>query len=194
MAVIPITPSTYTFRASPKSTFTPLFTADRSVTWSSTDGAPFPLIATAASLGSIPNRTQTIILTGTSGADSGTATISVYGTFPVQPHYNYSLDIDNKTLASYSEDGTAEFRKKGKLRRIWQLSFLKSPTSDWTLIRDFWNNHEKHIPFYYQDIAVQESIGGVETPVLRLVTFDSGLKVVPNGPDAFTINIVLREF
>ncbi len=192
MAVIPITPNGTTLRYRTVA-FTQFFTADRSVTWSASLGATLAPATGPSTTVTVPNKTQTITVNAVSGADTGAVALQVYGTWPVHPHYGYEVGFDNKTLSSYDEDGGAIFVVKGKVRRSWSLSFNNIPSTDWQLIRDFWLFHQKHIPFYYEDIAMLEKVAGVETPTLRLVTADSGPKVIIAGPDRYNVTIVLRE-
>ena len=192
MADIPITPLAATARYIGIDSFQ-LFTADRVVTWSASGGA---IVSPGVGLSTsvlFPNKSQDIVVDAVSGADSGSALLTAVATFPVQPHYGYEISLDNKTLASYAEDGTAVFRKKGSTKRIWKLQFLNVTAADWTLLREFWLWHEKHVKFYYEDVAVPELVGGVETSTLRLVTFDAGLNVSVAGPYRYNITTVVRE-
>lgn len=192
MANIPISPLSATKRYQ-TTDHTQLFTADRPVNWSVTGGAVVQPSTGVGTIVTFPNRTQTVIVMGVSGADSGTASLITFGTWPVFPHFGGEVDIDDKVVASYAEDGSAVFRRKGGVKLAWSLGFNNIPATDWQLIRDFWNFHRKDIPFYYEDIELLENIGAGEVPTLRLVTADSGLKVIEEGPDRFTVTVVLRQ-
>ncbi len=192
MANIPITPLSTTERYLP-SAHTQSFTADRSVTWSATGGATVAPSVGVSTVVTFPNRTQTIIVTGVSGPDSGSASLTVYGTWPVYPHLGYEVQLDNKTLVSYAEDGSAVFRRKGSTRRSWTLGFRNTTAEDWQLIREFWNFHQKDLPFYFDDLELLENVAGSEVPTTRLVTLDSGVKVTVTGPVLYDIDLVVRE-
>lgn len=193
MAVIPISPSSGTLRYTPSTTSFG-FAADRTVTWSANNGGSVSPGSGSSTVLTVPNFSQVVSISGISGSDAGSAPLTVWATFPVQPRFGYELDMDNKTLVSYSEDGTPVFRVKSGIRRSWQLQFPDTPQNEWRLIREFWNFHQKHIAFYYEDDEILENIGGVETPTLRLVTFDAGLKIIASGPDRYAITTVVREF
>lgn len=197
MAVIPlnVVTSPYRFNPTAPTVGRPVVTADRVVVWSANNGATVsPSSGSSVTTVTTLNRSQVVTIGAVSGADSGSIPVIVWGTWPVQPRFGYELALDNKTLASYAEDGSVVFAKKGPTRRSWKLSFPDIPEADWILIRDFWNWHEKHLPFYYEDLASQENVGGVEVPTLRLVTMDSGLSVTVAGPNRYNITVQLREF
>ncbi len=189
---IPITPVSATIIHNFPDNFEP-FSANQSVSWSANNGG----VVSSASGNStnliVPNKSQSITLTAIAGGDSGTAIATVYGQIPIQPHLGYEVTMDNRTLVSYAEDGTAVFRRKGPIRRSWQLAYRNTPQADMMLFRNFWNWHQKDIPFYYIDIILPENILGVETSTNRLVTFDSQLKVVVQGVDRFELSAVVRE-
>jgi hypothetical protein len=192
MATIPITPLSVTkiYRTTDN---TVSFVADRAVNWSASGGATVqPGFGTSTTV-FIPNKTQTIVVSAVSGADSGSASVFTYGIWPVFPHFGGEVSLDDKVLASYAEDGSAVFRRKGGPKFSWTLGFNNTPASDLRLIRDFWNYHRKDIPFYYEDLEFPENVGGVETTTLRLVTCDTGLKVVEEGPDRFTVSVTFRQ-
>jgi hypothetical protein len=195
MANIPLSATNNPYRYNPT---TPLVgrsvvTADRSVTWSANNGGLInPATGISTTLTAL-NRTLSVVVSAVSGADSGAITIQVYGTWPVQPHFGYEVAIDNKTLASPAEDGSMVYRRKGPIRLSWTLGFNNIPATEWELIRDFFNYHQKDIPFYYQDLGLNEDVATLETPILRLVTADSGPKVTVAGPDRYNITIVLRQ-
>jgi hypothetical protein len=112
------------------------------------------------------------------------ASLSIYATFPLQPHFGYDVDIDNKTLVSVAEDGTAVFRKKGGTKRSWTLQMPNRPATEYIALRDFWAFHEKTTEFYFYDLPLNE---------LVLVRFDSGLKVQPQNMNLINMSCVLRE-
>jgi hypothetical protein len=192
MALIPITPLSTTKRYA-VATKTQVFTADRSVTWSASGGATVQPAVGVSTTVSFPNKTQTVVVSAVSGGDSGNASLIVYGTWPVFPHFGYEVPFDDKTLVSYAEDGSAVFRRKGNVKLSWSLNFNNTPTEDLILMRDFWNHHRKDTPFYFEDLELPENVLGVELPTLKLVTADSGLRVVVEGPDRYTVSVSLKE-
>jgi hypothetical protein len=195
MADIPLVVVTSPYRYNPTSPLVgrPVVTAGVSVSWSVNNGATRSPTTGLSTTVTTLNRTHNVLVSAVNGADSGSATIVVYGTWPVQPHFGYEVAIDNKTAASYAEDGTGTYRRKGPVRLIWTLGFNNIPATEWELIRDFFNYHQKDIPFYYEDLGLMEDVATLETPILRLVTADSGPKVTVAGPDRYNITIVLRE-
>jgi hypothetical protein len=132
------------------------------------------------------NRTKIASVTASDESDTqvASATLSVYATFPLQPQFGYETDLDNKTLVSVAEDGSAVFRKKGGAKRSWQLQFPRRPQSEYVVLRDFWQYHEKTIEFYYYDLPLSE---------IKLVRFDSGLRVSPENMNLISMSCVLRE-
>jgi hypothetical protein len=131
------------------------------------------------------NRTKigTVSASDTVGGTS-IASLSIYATFPLQPHFGYEVDYDNKTLVSVAEDGTAVFRKKSSAKMSWTLQFPRRPLSERTILKAFWDYHEKTVEFYYYDLALNE---------LRLVRFDSGIRVSPDNMNLINMSCVLRE-
>lgn len=194
MPNIPITPLAVTKRYIVGAN-TQLFSASPVVdSWTVNGGATrTPTVNSTSTTVTFPNKTQTITVTAVDGADSGTASLFTYGTWPVPPHVEYEAPLDNKTLASYAEDDSAVFRRKGGLKFRWNLNFNNIPATDWILIRDFFNFHQKDIPFYFEDLELKENIASVETPILRLVTADSGLKIGIAGPDRYNLSIAFKE-
>lgn len=119
-----------------------------------------------------------------SSTNMGTANLTSFGVFPVQPNFSYDVSFDNKTLISFAEDGSATYRVKSPPKRSINLVFNNRPYSDYVKIYDFWQAHQKHIQFYYVDYVY-----GLTYKVVH----DSGLKVQTVGPDQHTMTIVLRE-
>lgn len=116
--------------------------------------------------------------------NQATKAISIVSSFPVQPNYTYELSIDNNTLASYAEDGTGTFRKKGNSKKILSLQFIDRPFEEYQLLVNFWNVHEKHSKFVYEDLVYNDTY---------LMRFDSGFRTTVQGPDRITIQVTLRE-
>jgi hypothetical protein len=112
-------------------------------------------------------------------ANYGYTTLQVGSVFPVQPNYALDLSRDNNTLFSYAEDGSFTGIKKSL-----SLQFTLRPFSDYVLIADFWDSHQKHLPFIYEDLVFGESYQ---------VVFDGGLKAQAVGPDQITISCSIRE-
>lgn len=114
----------------------------------------------------------------------GTLVVSIAGVFPVQPNFSYELNADNITLTSPAEDGSRVHRLKGAAKLSLNLQFNERPFTEYKAIYDFWQTHQKHIPFYYRDLVFNK---------LYYVTFDSGVRIQPLGPDRISITCVLRE-
>jgi hypothetical protein len=170
----------------------PRVTANVSVLWTANFGSLSPTSGSTA-LFTPPNQTRTSRVTGTSSPDSDFVDIQVYATIPFQPHFGFEQDWDNKTLRSEAEDGSAVLRVKGPIKRSWQVSFNNLPPDEWILLREFFRWHQKHLPFYYQDLAVPDNVGSGEADILTLVTFDAGLKVTVAGPQRFNVATAFRE-
>lgn len=183
MALIPITVAPPVYRYGDSSIALPLFSADRIVTWSTSAGTLTSTISSATRLNA-PNLSQTIIVTGTSGGDTGSMAITVWGTFPLQPNYGYDYELDDKTLISVAEDGSTVRRQKSGIKASWQLNMPNRPLTEYQTLRDFHAYHKKVIPFYYYDLAIGE---------LRMVYFDSSLKVTVSGPDSISMSCLVRE-
>lgn len=120
----------------------------------------------------------------TGATKQGSISFQLYGVFPVQPNYAFELNEDNNTLSSFAEDGTAVFRKKGSIRKSINLNFTARKYSEYLLIHNFWQWHQKHLKFYYRDFDFAQNY---------LVTHDSGLRVQVLAPDSITMAIVIRE-
>lgn len=191
MAIV-VTPLTFTLRYTPAA-HTKLFTGSMTANWSASGGALVSPASGVSTTVDAPNKTQGVVVSAVNGANNGSALLQVYGTWPVQPHYGYEVAIDNKTLYSPAEDGGATYRRKGKIRLSWTLGFNNVPSTDWQAIREFFNWHQKDTPFYYEDLALMESVATLEVPILRLVTADSGPKITVAGIDRYNITIVLKE-
>jgi hypothetical protein len=170
----------------------PLVTANMSVEWTTSVGTVNPSSGNSTFF-TPPNQTRVATVTGTSGVEHDSAAIQVYATIPFQPHFGYELDWDNKTLRSEAEDGSAVLRVKGPIKKSWQVAFNNIPSDEWILLREFFKWHQKHIPFYYEDLAVPDNTGSGESNILLLVTFDAGLKVTVAGPQRFNITTAFRE-
>src|SRR3954467_14115707 len=147
MALIPITVAPPVFRYGDTIAL-PLFSADRVVAWATTAGTLSSSNSSTTRL-TPPNRSQQIIVTGTSGPDSGSASVTIWATFPLQPNYGYDYELDEKTLISIAEDGSTVRRQKGNIKASWQLTMPQRPLSEFQILRDFHAYHKKLIPFYY---------------------------------------------
>lgn len=116
--------------------------------------------------------------------NQASASLSVSGLFPVEPNYTYSRDEDNNTLSSIAEDGSAVFRKKGRIKRSLSLQFNERSFSEYLLISNFWKAHEKHQEFIYREF---------DTGEVYIMRFDAGLKLNVQAPDSVTVQISLKE-
>jgi hypothetical protein len=183
-----------TVRYTPFSTqIKPTVTADSSATWTTTDGSVSPGSG-LTTLFTPPNKTKVVRVTGTiAGPSSDYVDIQVYATIPFQPNYGYELDFDNTTLRSPSEDGGSILRLKGPIKHSWQIGFNNVPADEWILIRNFYKYHQKHVAWYYEDLAVPDNDGSGESNMLALVTFDSGLKATIVGPQRYNLTVAIRE-
>lgn len=182
MSVIPITSNVAVYRYG-DTLAVPTFTADRSVNWTTDSGVVAPLVGVSTVLTAV-NQTRVVTVTGVSGGNSGSLSIQVYATFPVQPNYGYEIEWDDKTLMSIAEDQTVIARIKSPDKRSWQLQFPNRPLTEYNTLKNFWSYHRKVIPFYYLDLAIAE---------LKLCRFDSGLRTTPVGPDQFSMTCVVKE-
>lgn len=191
MADIPITPAAAAVQYPRTSPHTFDFTATPSVTWSSSAGT----MSGPGTTGTLtyPNRTQAITVSAVNGGDSGSAILHVYGTWPVNPHFGYEVQIDNKVVGSFGEDGSLVSRRKGPARYSWAVNFRNTPEADMILMRDFWLFHMKDIPFYFEDLEFPENLEESEVSTVRLVTADAGMRVVVDGPDTFTVSMAFKE-
>jgi hypothetical protein len=116
--------------------------------------------------------------------NEASTSISVSGLFPVEPNYTYNRDEDNNTLSSIAEDGSAVFRKKGRIKRSLALQFNERPYSEYLLISNFWRAHEKHQQFIYREF---------DTGEVYIMRFDAGLKLSIQAPDSVTLQVSLKE-
>lgn len=112
------------------------------------------------------------------------ASISVSGLFPVQPNYSYARDEDNNTLSSIAEDGSGVFRKKGRIKRTLSLQFNERPYSEYLLLADFWQSHERHKTFIYREFDFSQQY---------IMRFDTGVKYTVQAPDSVTFQVSLKE-
>lgn len=163
------------------------------VNWSTSAGTVLPVVGTNTTL-IAPNRTQRVVVTATGDSDVGSIGIDIIATFPIQPNFGYDVTLANKTIPSYGEDDSVVFRVKGLPRRRWNLPINGSPGWEYLALLDFWAHHQKHIPFYYEDLAALEYVNGILVPTMRLVTFDSDYAVIVAGPDSYNIQVVVKEF
>lgn len=118
-----------------------------------------------------------------------TSTIKIYGVCPGQPNYSYKILKDNVTLASTAEDGSMIMRKKSRSRISFSLQYEQRPFDEFKEILDFWNHHERHIPFIYKDISNYDSDNHTE----YLVRFDTALDYTIEGPNNVTWSLSCRE-
>lgn len=125
-----------------------------------------------------------VYFTDTDGAKQGVLTFDIYGVFPVQPNYPYEINVDNKTLASYAEDGSAVFRVKGSQKKSLSLQFNQRPFTEYESIYEFWEWHQKNLTFVYRDVVFD---------LIYFVVNDSGIKIQASGMDNITMSLVLRE-
>jgi hypothetical protein len=125
-----------------------------------------------------------VVATNSGNESSNPLTVTSYGKFPLQPIFGYDIDIDDKTLISVAEDGTTVRRLKGIEKRVWTLQMPNRPLSEYITLRNFFLFHRKLKEFYYEDLAIQE---------MKIVQFDSGIKVTPNNHNSISMSCVVRE-
>jgi hypothetical protein len=134
------------------------------------------------------NRTQSIVITATdSGAGGvGTKSLSVVGTFPLQPDKGYELDTDDDTQESLARDKSRTTRQDGPVTESRQLELLARIVDERIELKSFWLCHRKVIHFYYYDVATGELVAEV--------WFDSGLKqrVAVDAPNSFDMSVVIK--
>ena len=119
------------------------------------------------------NHTKGVTLTATdSGAGgSGQTNIVITGTFPIQPHLGYDIDLDDDTVVKKMRDGTGYYQIDAPPFEGRPLQFIDREWTEYDVLRAFWDFHRKTISFYYID---------VEAIRTYLVKFISGLKARPN--------------
>jgi hypothetical protein len=185
-----------TIRYTPYATqLKPTVTGSASAAWSVTGvGGSVSPGSGLTTLFTPPNKTGTARVTGVAaGPETDFVDILVYATVPIQPNFGYELDFDNNTLRSPAEDGGAVLRRKGIHKRSWQVQYNNLDNTEWTLLREFYKYHLKDIPFYMEDLAVLDNVGGPDVYTLALVTFDSGLKVTVAGDSRYNVTAAYKE-
>lgn len=131
------------------------------------------------------NKTQAIVITATdSGAGgNGTKALDVKATFPLQPNVDYEVELDDDTKESFARDKSRTTRTDGPAFEARRLELLARHKPQHTELRAFWLFHRKTIAFYYQD---------VETDLLYLVNFNSGLKARPKGAARVDMSVIVK--
>lgn len=181
--------TTFRYGDLPLPTFTASGITGTHVTWETTSGALSPTTGTSTTL-TPNNETRLISVTAKDRAVDDTVlntvvkTVQIYSTFPLQPNYGYEIEMDDTTLISLAEDKTAVIRKKAGVKKVWQLQLPLRPLTEYETLRDFWLFHGKVLSFYYYDLAITE---------LKMVRFDSALRITPAGPDSYSMTCVVRE-
>lgn len=139
-------------------------------------------VATFKDVGATMN--SNVAFSDTGETKQGVLTFQLYGVFPESPNYTYEINADNRTLISYAEDGSATFRLKGGIKKSLSLQFNSRPFSEYVVVADFWEWHQKHLKFFYRDVVFDQTY---------FVVNDAGLKTQANGPDQISMALIVRE-
>lgn len=131
------------------------------------------------------NKTQSVIIqasdSGAGGVD--TQALDVTATFPIHPNVDYEVELDNDTKESFARDKSRTTREDGPAQEARRLELLARHKVELVELRAFWLFHRKIISFYYQD---------VETDLLYIVIFNSGLKKRPKGAQTFDMSVIVK--
>ncbi len=114
----------------------------------------------------------------------GTSSVNVVGVLPIYPHYAYDLTNDNVTNSSTGEDGGMFFRKRGRAKKGFALSFNQRPFTEYDSLMKFWKAHGREEKFVYNDIPTNQSY---------LVRFESGFQTTVDSPDVITLQASIKE-
>jgi hypothetical protein len=156
------------------------------VNWTDTGaGGTFQLLSNTSAIYLPADRTQQVTVTGvdTGAGGSGSTTIQVTATFPLQPTRGYETQLDRDTKLHRARGGTRYFREDYDTEVALNLSMDTRSRDETLALRDFWNFHRKITPFYYLD---------VETGMLNLVRFESAISYKFDGAAAWDLSVAVR--
>lgn len=148
------------------------------VSWSDNGagGVFTPIDANSASY-TPANKTQVVTITGTDSGAGGTGskTLDVAATFPLNGNWNSEGEIDRETTVQKARGGEDYSREEEQTTFSQQIDCLGRRVADeGAALLAFWRFHRKVFPFYYLD---------VDTGELQRVKFTSGVRWKKGGGD-----------
>lgn len=130
------------------------------------------------------NRTQAVSITVNDSLTSVTKSLSVVGTFPIQPQFGTEMDTPVGSKVVQAKDNTPYFRRMPH-SASWPLAFLNRTIMDVSVVKEFEFFHDIDLEFYFIDPELQ---------MIELVRFDSSVKVKTNGANNFEMNCILKKY
>jgi hypothetical protein len=130
------------------------------------------------------NRSQTVTIRATDTLGFVEHTLSVVGTFPIQPQAGTEMDTPVGSKVVQAKDNTPYFRRMPH-SGSWPLSFLNRSIMDVSVVKEFEFFHDIDLEFYFID---------PELEMTQLVRFDSSVKVKTNGGNNFELNCIIKQY
>lgn len=155
------------------------------ITWSDGGkGGKFTLIDSQNVLYQPANRTQIVTISAFDGTNTDTASLTVFGTFPLYPHKGYEIEYDETgTKKKTARDGTPWFSEQGKDQITWKLPMNRRLLDEAREVWDFLVFHRRTKLFWVYD---------QERKLMNQVRRVSSLPQQFEGVNSWTQSVILQ--
>jgi hypothetical protein len=132
------------------------------------------------------NEERVVTILGTDSgtpANTGTNTITIQATIPLNPAMGYETDSDQDTKSLEAKDKTPAIATYGPIFDSTPLQWMGRVKVQWQMLRNFWNYHRRVKLVWFVD---------QETGEMYRVRFDSALRQKKNGANHFDMSATIK--
>lgn len=158
---------------------------DGEITWSDGGkGGRFTFIDGQNVLYEPANKTQIVTITATDSSNSATASLTVFGTFPLYPNKGFEIEYDETgTKKKTARDGTPYFSEQGRDQITWKLPMNRRLLDEAKEVWEFLTFHRRTKLFWVYD---------QERKLMNQVRRVSSLPQQFEGANSWTQSVILQ--